>query len=183
MRILNAIIAVLDAVTALFGKTVSWLVLFMIVATFANVVLRYVYGISIVALHESVVYAFGIVLTATAGWALLKDEHVRVDIVYRGLGARGRALVDAIGSILLLSPVLWLIATRGYPYVARSWKIGEGSTEIAGLQFVYLLKAFILVFVGVLAVQGLSLFLKCLRTLAGGTPPAENASEGNGGRS
>lgn len=157
----------LDRLTAWVGKLFAWLTLFMVVATFANVMLRYLYGISYVMLYESVLYAFAMVLTAAAGWALLHDDHVRVDIFYRSARPRTRAWIDIGGCLALLFPVLWLIWTRGLPYVERSWKLREGSQEMSGIQGIYVLKTFILVFVVVLAVQGVSLMLKRALVLAG----------------
>ena len=161
------LIRLLDGVTVGVGKAFAWLTLFMVVVTFVNVLLRYLYGVSIVALYESVLYAFAMVLTAAAGWALLCDDHVRVDVFYRSAHPRTRAWIDLGGCLFLLAPVLWLIWTRGLPYVERSWRLGEGSHEVSGIQGIYILKSFILVFVGVLALQALSLVLKRLLFLAG----------------
>jgi TRAP-type mannitol/chloroaromatic compound transport system permease small subunit len=157
----------LDRLTAWVGMAFAWLTVFMVVATFANVMLRYLYGVSFVMLYESVLYAFAMVLTAAAGWALMTDDHVRVDIFYRSATPRTRALIDIGGCLFLLFPVLWLIWTRALPYVERSWKLREGSQEMSGIQGIYLLKTFILVFVVVLAIQGLSLVLKRALALAG----------------
>ncbi len=161
------LIRVLDAATVVFGKVFAWLTLFMVAMTFVNVLLRYLYGVSIVVFYESVLYAFAMVLTAAAGWALLTDDHVRIDIVYRAASPRVRALIDIFGCIFLLAPVLWLIWERGLPYVERSWRLGEGSHEVSGIQGIYILKTFILVFVVVLAVQAVSLVLKRLLELSG----------------
>lgn len=161
------LIRVLDAATVVFGKVFAWLTLFMVVMTFVNVLLRYLYGVSIVVFYESVLYAFAMVLTAAAGWAFLTDDHVRIDIIYRSLSHRGRALVDLFGCVFLLGPVLWLIWSRGLPYVERSWRLGEGSHELSGIQGIYILKTFILVFVAVLAVQAVSLVLKRVLQLSG----------------
>lgn len=174
MRFLDLPIAILDAVTIAIGRAFSWLTLFMVLMTFANVVLRYVFGLSIVAAYETVVYAFGIVLTGVAGWTLLTDQHVRIDVFYGRMQPRTQAWVNILGTVLFLTPLLVIIATRSVDYVRRSWKLREASTELAGLDYLYVLKTFILVFVAVLAVQGLSFFLRNLRVLILGydpTPP------------
>lgn len=177
MKLLDRTIALLDGATALFGRLISWLVLYMVLVTFANVVLRYVYGYSNVALIESVLYAFGIVLTAVGGWTLLRDEHVRIDVFYASYGPRTKAVVNMLGTVFLLAPVLWVLGTRAFPYVERSWKLRETSNEVAGLDYLYVFKTFILVFVAVLAVQGLSFFLRNLRTLIRGREPDARAPE------
>jgi TRAP-type mannitol/chloroaromatic compound transport system permease small subunit len=115
MRIIAGAVFLLDALTEYFGRIVSWLVLYMVLVTFANVVLRYVYGLSNVALVETTLYAFAIVLAASPGWTMQRDEHVRVDIFYNMFSSRKRAVVDLLGAAVLLAPVLWVIAERSRP--------------------------------------------------------------------
>ncbi|APE42385.1 hypothetical protein BOO69_02365 [Sulfitobacter alexandrii] len=172
MRYLDLPIAILDAVTAAIGRAFSWLTLFMVLMTFVNVLLRYVFGLSVVAAHETVIYAFGIVMTGVGGWALLTDQHVRIDVFYGGMSARAKAIVNVGGTLLFLAPLLYVIASRSVDYVARSWKVREGSAEIAGLDYLYVLKSFILVFVVVLGLQAISFFLRNLRILVLGYDPA-----------
>jgi TRAP-type mannitol/chloroaromatic compound transport system permease small subunit len=171
MRIIAGAVFLLDALTEYFGRIVSWLVLYMVLVTFANVVLRYVYGLSNVALVETTLYAFAIVLAASPGWTMQRDEHVRVDIFYNMFSSRKRAVVDLLGAAVLLAPVLWVIAERSRPYVMQSWKLREGSNEVAGLDYLYLLKTFLVVFVAVLAVQALSTSLRKISLLLYGQEP------------
>lgn len=168
---MRVIIDILDAVTEYFGRLISWLTLFMVLVTFGNVVARYVYGISNVAMIETTVYAFAILLSASAGWTLLHNEHVRVDIFYGAMRERTRALIDLAGTAFFLFPVLWIIWDKGLPYVERSWKLRETSNEIAGLDFLYVLKTFIVIFAVVLAVQGLSFALRKIYVLVHGHAP------------
>ncbi|MFC3613425.1 TRAP transporter small permease subunit [Lutimaribacter marinistellae] len=171
MQALDKVISVIDRITELFGKLISWLVLYMVLMTFANVVMRYVFGISIIALYESVLYAFAISMTALAGWALMRDQHVRVDIFYGAMRPRGRALVNIAGTVFLLAPMLWVLWSRSIPYVERSWKLRETSNEVAGLDYLYVLKTFMLVFVALLAFQAVSFLLKNLRIAVLGHDP------------
>jgi TRAP-type mannitol/chloroaromatic compound transport system permease small subunit len=176
VRLIDPVIAVLEGVTRFFGRMVSWLVLYMVVVTFANVVLRYMYGISNVRMVETVSYAFAIVLATTAGYTFLYNEHVRIDIVYRRFSARGRALIDLAGTALFLLPLLWIVWTRGIPFVQRAWRLREGSSDMAGLPYLYILKTVILVFVVVLGIQTLAFVLRALRTVITGVespPPAD----------
>ena len=169
IRLIDPVIALLEAVTRLIGRVVSWLVLYMVVMTFANVVLRYMYGISNAKLVESVLYAFAVVFAATAGYALLHNDHVRIDILYGRFTARRRAVIDLLGSAFLLCPLLWIVWTTGVPFVERAWRQREGSPDLAGIPYLYLLKTVILVFVVVLAIQGLAFVLRALRTVLTGT--------------
>jgi len=180
LRYLDLPIAFLDAVTVVIGRAFSWLTLFMVLMTFVNVLLRYVFGLSIIAAYETVVYAFGIVMTSVAGWALLTDQHVRIDVFYGRMSARKQAAVNVVGTVLFLAPLLYVITDRSIGYVSRSWKLRETSNEIAGLDYLYVLKTFILVFVVVLAIQGLSFLLRNLRVLILGFDPAPPAGPDQG---
>lgn len=167
---MRIVVDFLDGVTEYFGRMISWLTLFMVLMSFATVVLRYVYGISNVAMIETIIYAFAMILAGSAGWTLLHNEHVRVDIFYGAMSERNKALVDLFGAAFFMFPVLFIIWSKGLPYVARSWKLRETSNEVAGLDYLYLLKTFILVFAVVLAVQGISFVLRTLHILIHGTP-------------
>ena len=78
-----------------------------------------------------------------AAWTLQQNGHVRVDVFYSNASPRTKALVDLLGSLLLLLPFVAVIAWFAIPYVARSWDNLERSREISGLPFVYLLKTLI----------------------------------------
>jgi TRAP-type mannitol/chloroaromatic compound transport system permease small subunit len=173
VRLLDLVIAMLETVTRLFGRAVAWLVLYMVVVTFTNVVLRYMYGFSSVALTESVLYAFAIVMACTAGWTLERNEHVRIDIFYGRWPPRRKAMIDLGGTIALLAPVLYVIWTSSFPYVQRSWRLKETSAEVAGLPYLYMLKSVLLVFVVVLGVQAVAFGLRALRVILAGAPAPE----------
>jgi len=166
---MRIIVDFLDGITEYFGRMVSWLALFMVLVTFATVVMRYAYGISNVAMIETIVYSFAILFAASAGWTLLHDEHVRVDVFYGGMSERGKAAVDLFGAIFFMFPVIYIVWIMGVPYVTRSWKVRETSNEVSGLDYLYVLKTFILVFAVVLAVQGVSFVLRKIHVLIHGT--------------
>ena len=70
-----------DRLNGAVGRWVSWLVLLMALVTFAVAILRYVFSFGFVWLQESYVWMHGIVFMVGAGYALMADAHVRVDIV------------------------------------------------------------------------------------------------------
>jgi TRAP-type mannitol/chloroaromatic compound transport system permease small subunit len=172
MAAITGLIRIIDHATVLFGKAFAWAGLGMIVFTVANVILRYVFGISLVAFTELVVYSFAMVLTACVGWALLRDDHVRVDVFYHSARPKVKAAINLAGLALMVAPLVYLIATRGYPYVARSWALREGSMDQSGLHITWIMKSFILVFAAALAVAAVSFALKCVLVLAGRPVPA-----------
>ncbi len=159
---LRQVTAWLDAFTELTGRAVSWLNIGMVIGTVLVVVLRYVFNNSSIALQESVIYLHGIVFLLGSAYTLKHNEHVRVDILYHRFPAKTKALVNLLGTLLLLLPVMGYIAVESWDYILQSWKVKEVSQEAAGLPYVYLLKTLLLGMVLVLSVQGMAEILRNL---------------------
>ena len=81
----------LDTVNRAVGSAVRWLALVMVLVQFGIVLARYVYGVSSIAVNESVLYMHATLFMLGAGYTLLVDGHVRVDIFHARLPERGKA--------------------------------------------------------------------------------------------
>ncbi|MCW9046501.1 MAG: TRAP transporter small permease subunit [Gammaproteobacteria bacterium] len=153
------------------GRSVSWLVLIMVLVTFAVVLLRYVFDTGWIALQESISYFHSIVFLLGAAYTLKQNAHVRVDIFYTKLGIKGKAWVDLAGHFLILMPVMIFIIWVSTPYIIDSWTVTESSREAGGLPGVYLLKSLILIMATLLMLQGLAMILKAVLTISGYVDP------------
>lgn len=142
------------------GRAVMWLLLAMALIQFGIVVLRYVFGVNYIFMQESITYMHGAVFLLAAGYALLTDDHVRVDIFYRGAPAKRKALIDFLGTYFLLFPVCLLLLWTASPYVANSWAVGESSAEASGIAGVFILKSMIPAFAMLLAMAGFNIAAK-----------------------
>ncbi len=167
MNGLASFVRFVDRLNDAVGRGVAWLTLLMVIVTFAVVVLRYVFSVGWVAMQESYVWLHGIVFMAGAGYTLLHNGHVRVDIFYRPGSERFRAWVDLLGSLFLLLPVVILIVYSSWGYVLTSWIKLEESREAGGLPALFLLKSVIWVFCVLIGLQGLSLATRSLLVLRG----------------
>ncbi|MFT6490501.1 MAG: TRAP-type mannitol/chloroaromatic compound transport system permease small subunit [Parvibaculaceae bacterium] len=167
MKALYRFALFIDGLNEKIGKTVSWLAVAMLVVQFAIVLMRYVFGINYIWFQESILYMHGFLFMLAAGYALLHDEHVRVDIFYREAAQRTKAMVNLLGSCLLLLPFMVLIFYTSFGFVINSWSDLEGSTETSGIQGIYLLKSAILIFAVLVGLQGISLAIHSLRVLRG----------------
>lgn len=136
------------------GRAVMWLLLVMVLMQFSVVVMRYVFGINFIFMQESITYMHGAVFLVAGGYALLTNDHVRVDIFYREASPKRKALIDFLGTYLFLFPICLILLWTASPYVAQSWSVNEGSTESSGIQGVYLLKSLIPAFAVLLAMAG-----------------------------
>jgi TRAP-type mannitol/chloroaromatic compound transport system permease small subunit len=157
----------IDRLSVAIGRTVAWCLLFMVLAEFALVLMRYVLGVGSIWLQESVIYAHAALFMLAAAWTLAADAHVRVDIFYADASPRTKAIVDLFGALLLLLPFALALLYLSFPYVARSWAILEGSRETSGLPAVFLLKSLIPLFAALLALQGVAQALRAALVLAG----------------
>lgn len=176
MNALAAFARVVSAVNERIGRTLAWLTLGMVLVEFALVMMRYVFGLGSTIVQESVVYMHSTVFLAAAGYTLVHDGHVRCDIFYSAASARRKAIVDLVGSFLFLLPTCALIGWIAWPYVRAAWQVLEGSPEgTLGIPAVFLLKTLILVFAGLLALQGLAVAARSVLFLKGVAPagPAE----------
>ncbi len=167
----------LDLVNRAVGATVRWLALFMVLLQFAIVVLRYVYGVSFIFLNEGVLYMHSALFMLGAGYTLLVDAHVRVDIFYARFGARGRAAIDAMGALVFLLPSMAVLAWWSWPSVRNSWAVLEGAISVGGIPASFLLKSLIPAFCLLLAVQGLACLARDLARLAAG-PKTSSPNDG-----
>ena len=150
------IIRIINLINKLIGETVSWLTLFMVLITFLVVVLRYGFNIGFIWMQESVRFMYAAVFLLCAGYTLLKDKHVRVDVLYLNLSERSKAIVDLIGSVFLLLPVCFVIFYFSWSYVINSWQQMEGSIEERGLHLVFIMKTFIWLFAILISMQSLA---------------------------
>lgn len=164
------LVTAIDGLNRRLGHAVAWLVLVMVLVQFAIVVLRHVFSIGFVAMQESVLYLHGTLFMLGAGYTLLQDGHVRVDVFYRDAPQRAKAMIDMAGALLFLLPFCALVIWFSRDYVLDAWRIAEGSREGSGLPLTFAYKTVIWVFAASLALQGMSLALKCWAFLSGAGP-------------
>jgi len=149
------------------GHACSWLTLFMVLLTFVIVVLRYMFDLGWIWLQESVTWMHAAVFMLAAAYTLADDEHVRVDIFYRGMAAREKAVVDIAGTVLFLIPFAVFLVVESWDFVATSWRIHESSPDTGGLPFpmVSIMKGFIPLMATLLLLQSVSMLLRLVSTL------------------
>lgn len=155
----------IEAIVRFVGRLALYLVMAMAAVQFSVVILRYVFGLNFIAMQESVTYMHGAVFLLAGGYALLTDDHVRVDIFYREASPHQKAFVDLVGTYLLLFPFCFVALWAAGPYVANSWAVHEGSMEQSGIRGVYLLKTLIPIYLTLLALAGFVVATRAAETL------------------
>lgn len=158
----------LDSFIEWTGHSTAWLTLAMVLVMFCVVILRFVFDLGWVWLQEIVNYLHAYVFMIGAAYTLNHGSHVRVDVFYRDLSARGKSLVDLFGTLFLLFPVCGFIIYASWGEVMTSWQELEPSQRTGGLDFAYLLKSSMLLMPVLLIIQGIALVLKNAQQLKTG---------------
>lgn len=156
LRFANAI----DQMNTRIANWVRWLALIMVLVQFCIVIGRYVFGFNSIAAQESVLYMHATLFMLGAGFTLLVDKHVRVDVFYAKVTDRARRRIDILGHIFLLIPSMTALLYWSWPSVRNSWKILEGPISVGGIEAVFLLKSLIPAFCILILLQSLALLVR-----------------------
>jgi TRAP-type mannitol/chloroaromatic compound transport system permease small subunit len=167
MQVLAAFVRAVSGLNRVVGEVLSWLALACVLVCFTVVVQRYFFHTSTLWMQDLYVWMSGAMFTGVAGFALMRDDHVRVDIFYRPASTRRKAIADLVGVVLFLMPFVYVVATYGYTAVSRSWSYYEGSANIGGMPGLFVLKSFILVFAALIGLQGLAMAARAILVLRG----------------
>ena len=128
------------------GKFFSYFLPIIVALVIYIVISRYIFGVGRADLQELALYLHALVFLGCAGWALADDEHVRVDILYKDRSEPYKRLVNILGLVFFVLPVVFIISFYSIDFIKLSWLLKESSTEPGGLKTVYLHKTIILLF-------------------------------------
>jgi TRAP-type mannitol/chloroaromatic compound transport system permease small subunit len=146
---------------------VAWSTAVVVVVVFVDVVMRYAFKTSFVFTQELEWHLFAFIFLMGAGYTLLKDGHVRVDIFYQRCSPKTQAWINLIGVIFFLIPGCYMIIATSIHFVYNAWVVMEGSPDPGGIPFRYLLKACIPAGFTLVLLQGISLGIKSYLTIIG----------------
>ena len=148
------------------GKAAFWLVLVMTIICAANASYRFVFNDSSNGMLEIQWYLFAAVFLLCSPYTLQKNEHVRIDVLSGKLSSRGLAVIDIIGTLFFLLPMVITVLWLSLPLVAESYKIQEMSSNAGGL-IRWPVKILLPIGFTLLALQGISELIKRIAFLAG----------------
>ena len=115
------------------GKYAIWLILAATVVSGVNAVVRKLFNMSSNAYLEVQWYFFAASFLLAAGYTLLNNEHVRIDVVSSHLSKRGQMWVDIIGFAFFLTPICAAVLWYGIPFFLQGFHSGEMSQNAGGL--------------------------------------------------
>ena len=128
------------------GKLFSYFLPIIVILVIYIVISRYIFGVGRADLQELALYLHALVFLGCAGWALTEEEHVRVDILYKDRSDLHKNLINTLGLVFFVLPVVFVISFYSIDFIKLSWLLKESSTEPGGLKTVYLHKTIILLF-------------------------------------
>ena len=132
-----------------------------------DVIVRYLFDSSSVALQELEWHIFAIIFLLAAGYTLKIDEHVRVDVLFTRFSLKKKAWINLLGSVFFLIPFCIIIILSTENFISVSFRVKEVSPDAGGLPARYILKAFIPVSFFFLLLQGIALAFKSIISLKG----------------
>lgn len=163
----------IDALNNMVGSVVNWVVVLLVVVVFGDVLMRYLFNWSWVFVQELEWHVFGFIFLLGAGYTLITDNHVRVDIFYQRFNSRQKAWLNLICCLLCLFPGCILVISTSIPFVLTSYAQMEGSPDPGGIPLRFILKSFIPLGFVLFFLQGVSLFIRSLLTIRGFDQGAE----------
>jgi len=168
---------IIDWLSERIGHTFYWLVLVTVLISAANAVVRKAFNVSSNSFLEIQWYLFSAIFLFLAGYTLMRNDHVRIDVVAGRLSKRAQTWIDIVGTVFFLFPMAGLLMWLSWPVFVDAYQRHEISTNAGGL---VIWPARLLVPIGflLLLIQGVSELIKRFAFLRGLIPdPSEKHVE------
>jgi TRAP-type mannitol/chloroaromatic compound transport system permease small subunit len=177
MRALLGLSRAIDAINEMVGKLTYWLILAAVLISAGNAIVRYSLNTSSNSWLEIQWYLFSFVFLFCAGYTLLHNQHVRIDILTGHLSGRTKAWIDILGTVFFLMPMAIAIMWLSWPVFVDAWDSHEVSTNAGGL---LIWPGRLMVPCGflLLVLQGFSELIKRIAFLLGMIPDPSEKDEG-----
>ena len=167
----------IDRMSELIGKSVAWLVLAAVLISALNAAVRKIFNTSSNAYLEIQWYLFAAVFLLAAGYTMLRQEHVKIDVISGRFTKRTQVWIDIIGLVFFVLPLVYTVIHLSMPLVIRSYVMNEYSSNAGGLirwpVFALLPLGFLL-----LGIQALSELIKRIAFLKGLVPDPTQKPQG-----
>ncbi|PZQ17034.1 MAG: sugar transporter [Ancylobacter novellus] len=169
MGLLLGVSRLIDVTNTVIGKIAMWLTLVAVLVSAGNAIVRKAFDMSSNGWLELQWYLFGAVFMLCAGYTLLKNEHIRIDVVASMLSKTTRDWIDVCGHVFVLIPFCLLMIYDLWPFFWSSFVSGEMSPSPGGL-IIWPAKALILVGFILLLAQAVSELIKRIAVIRGLIP-------------
>ena len=177
MKLLLGLSRAIDALNEQIGKLTYWLILAAVLISCGNAIVRYTLNTSSNAWLEIQWYLFSFVFLFCAGYTLLHNQHVRIDVVTSHFSGRTRAWIDILGTLFFLLPMAIAIMWLSWPVFLDAYRSNEVSANAGGL-LIWPGRLMLPIGFFLLILQGLSEMIKRIAFLRGLIPDPAEKDEG-----
>jgi len=123
----------IDRMSEFIGKWLAWLVLAAVLISALNASVRKAFNTSSNAYLEIQWYLFAAVFLLAAGYTLLRQEHVKIDVISGHFSKRTQIWIDIIGLTCFVLPLVWVVIHLSLPLAIRAYQMNEYSSNAGGL--------------------------------------------------
>ncbi|MDD5177415.1 MAG: TRAP transporter small permease subunit [Sterolibacterium sp.] len=169
MQSLLKLSGLIDQTNERIGKLIIWLVLVVVVVSAGNAVMRYAINWSSNGLLEVQWYLFSSVFLLCSGYVLLKNEHIRIDVIVGRLSPRTQNWIDVFGLLVFLLPMAAILLYLSWAVFVNAWQSSEMSPNPGGL-IRWPVRLMMPVGFLLLTLQGISELVKRIAFLSGQGP-------------
>ena len=158
----------IDGFVTWVGKKLAWLNVVLVLAIIVQVTLRYGLGINIVALEEMQWHLYGLLIMFGIAYDIPVNKHIRLDLLHRKFPDRARAVVEFLGILFLLLPMVTVIFIHSLSFVASSYRVNETSDSPLGLPYRWAFKSVIPASISLVALAAISRLIRSAAFAFGG---------------
>ena len=156
---------VLDKVVTDIGEIAAWLNVVLVVVIITQVVLRYIFSSGLVVLEELQWHLYAVIIMLALSYCTTHNAHIRLDLLHERFPERRKEVVDLLGTVFLLIPMVIIILVHSWPFVAESIRLNEASDSVVGLPYRWVVKSFLLFGFGLLGLAGVSRLIRAVAFL------------------
>ena len=159
----------IDQLSEWVGRWVAWLVLASVLISAGNAITRKAFDLSSNAFLEIQWYLFAAVFMLASGYTMMRQEHVKIDVVSGRFSKRTQIKIEIVGICLFLFPFVFFIIKLAMPLVIGAFISKEMSSNAGGL-IRWPVFALLPLGLALLGIQGLSELIKRIAFLKGLIP-------------
>jgi TRAP-type mannitol/chloroaromatic compound transport system permease small subunit len=123
----------IDRCSEFVGRWLAWLVLAAVLISAANAVVRKAFNTSSNAYLEIQWYLFAAVFLLAAGYTMLRQEHVKIDVISGRFSKRTQIWIEVFGLVLFVFPLVVNVIRLSWPLVVNAYVNNEYSSNAGGL--------------------------------------------------
>ena len=177
MQSLLALSRAIDAMNTRIGRFVFWLVLVVTLVSSGNALIRYAFDRSSNAFLEMQWYMFSAIFLLCAPYTLLRNDMVRIDVIYSRLSRKVQDWIEILGICGFLLPFAIGVLYLSWPWFLQAYTRGEMSSNAGGL-LIWPARLLVPIGFALLTLQGISQLIKQVAWMRGDGPnPNEKVGE------